>query len=77
VNGYDRGWWKSNKYQSRGDNIMSIMEECNKNLNLHIKEETYEEICRAAFKEGRKPGNLARMILEVWAKNQKKNVQAK
>ena len=47
---------------------MSIMKEYKKNLNLHIREETYEEICRAALKEGRKPGNLARLILEKWAK---------
>jgi hypothetical protein len=51
---------------------MSIMEECKKNLNLHIREETYEEIYRAALKEGRKPGNLARLILEKWAKENKR-----
>ena len=51
---------------------MTIMQECKKNLNLNIKEETYEEISRTAIKEGRKPGNLARLILEKWAKDNRR-----
>jgi hypothetical protein len=51
---------------------MSIMRECTKNLNLHVKEETYDVIQKAALKEGRKPGNLARMILERWAKKNRR-----
>jgi len=47
---------------------MSIMQECIKNLNLNLKEETYEEIYKVAQKKNRKPGNLARLILEKWAK---------
>ena len=45
---------------------MSIMHECQKNLNLNIKKATFEEIKKAANKQGRKPGNLARIILEKW-----------
>lgn len=52
---------------------MSIMSECKKNLNLHIKEETYDVIQRSALKEGRKPGNLARKILEGWAEENRQN----
>ena len=48
------------------------MQECKKNLNLNIKEETYEEICRTALKEGRKPGNFARLILEKWVKDNRR-----
>jgi hypothetical protein len=50
---------------------MTIMQECQKNLNLNIKEETFEEIKKAAHKQGRKPGNLARLILEKWVEKKR------
>ena len=50
---------------------MSIMQECQKNLNLNIKKATFEEIKKAAHKQGRKPGNLARWILEKWVEENK------
>ena len=50
---------------------MKIMNECIKRLNLNIRQKTYEIIKNAAQKQGRKPGNLARLILEQWTENNK------
>jgi len=52
---------------------MTIMQECIKRLNLNIRNETYEQIKKVAHKEGRKPGNLARFILEKWANDRNQN----
>ena len=52
---------------------MSIMQECIKRLNLNIKEQTFSEIQKEAKRVGRKPGNLARLILEKWEKENIRN----
>jgi len=57
-------------YQT-GESHMQLMKQFNKRLNLNISPKTYEKIKKVANKEGRKTGNLARQILERWAKNRK------
>ena len=52
---------------------MTIMQARTKRLNLNVKEETYKEIKNVAYKVGRKPGNLARYILEKWADDRDRN----
>lgn len=42
---------------------------CTKRLNLSLSKKTFDEIQRAAKKEGRKAGNMARHILDKWAKD--------
>jgi hypothetical protein len=45
---------------------MEIMKQCTKRLNLNIKPTTYRFIAKVASHENRKPGNLARLILDKW-----------
>jgi len=50
---------------------MSLMRRFNRRLNLNISPQAYEKIRELATKEGRKTGNLARQILEKWAKSRR------
>lgn len=47
---------------------MKIMQICTKRVNLNLSPRTYDVIERVAVEDGRKPGSLARRILEKWAK---------
>jgi predicted DNA-binding protein len=44
-----------------------------KNMSIYLKFETYDELLKVAQKEGRKPGNLVRRILEKWVEDELKN----
>lgn len=50
---------------------MPLMKRFTKRLNLNVSPHAYEKIREVANKEGRKTGNLARLILEKWAKDRK------
>jgi hypothetical protein len=62
---------------------MKIMQICTKRLNLNLSQRTYDVIRKVALKDGRKPGSLARKILDEWANervdkktiDQKKKIQ--
>jgi hypothetical protein len=47
---------------------MKLMNICTKRLNLSLSPKTYNVIERLAIKDGRKPGSMARRILDEWAK---------
>ena len=50
---------------------MKIMQICTKRLNINLSPRTYNAIEKLAVENGRKPGNLARRILDDWAKKEK------
>ena len=50
---------------------MPLMKRFTKRLNLNISPQAYEKIRQVANKQGRKTGNMAREILERWAKDRK------
>ena len=47
---------------------MEIMKICTKRLSLSLCPKTYAVLRKTAFEEERKPGSLARLILDKWAK---------
>ena len=50
---------------------MKIMQICTRRLNLNLSQRTYDVIEKLAVEDGRKPGSLARRILDEWAKENK------
>ena len=52
---------------------MKIMQICTRRLNLNLSPRTYDVIEELAVEDGRKPGSLARRILDEWAKENKVN----
>jgi hypothetical protein len=50
---------------------MKILKVCTKRLNLNISPVTFDAIEEIANEDGRKPGNLARIILDDWVKAKK------
>ncbi len=47
---------------------MKIMQICTRRLNLNLSPRTYDVIEKFAVADCRKPGSLARKILDEWAK---------
>ena len=56
---------------------MKIMQICTRRLNLNLSPQTYNVIEKFAVKDGRKPGSLARRILEKWVKEKETDTKAK
>jgi hypothetical protein len=53
---------------------MKITQICNRRLNLNLSQSTFDAIEKIAIKDGRKPGSLARRILDEWVRlNKNKN----
>jgi len=48
---------------------MNFTQQYSKRLNVNICPETYGKIKQFATMEGRKVGNMARQILDRWARN--------
>ena len=48
---------------------MNLLEKCTERLNLNVSPDTFNRLKKVASDEGRKAGNLARHILDQWAKN--------
>lgn len=50
---------------------MKFMEQYTKRLNLNVQQTTYDIIEETGISQGRKAGNMARIILDKWALNKK------
>ena len=50
---------------------MNFMKRFSKRLNINICPDTYKRIEQEAISEGRKTGNMTRIILDEWAMNRK------
>ena len=49
---------------------MKFKEQFTKRLNLNVSPETYEIIEQIGINQGRKVGNLVRIVLDQWAEGQ-------
>jgi len=52
---------------------MKIMQICTRKLNLNLSPSTFDAIEKTAIEDGRKPGSLARRILDEWVEAKKDN----
>jgi hypothetical protein len=54
---------------------MKITKIFTKKLNLSLRPKTYNLIEKLAVEDGRKPGSLARRILDEWAKEKESSMK--